>query len=149
MNLKKFASLMEGRATLLEQNSNELKKDVADVYITGLAGTTPIDTGAAISNWQIGLGDAPTSVLPPQVPGHKGSTWAPTVRGTLADATMRIDTALQGEAIHITNNIDYIQDLEDGTSPQARDGMVKQAKAKARQKLKGVTLLGRRYVRQY
>lgn len=149
MNLKKFASLMEGRATLLIQNTNELKKDVADTLITALAETTPVDVGTAISNWQVGLGDAVANTVSAQVPGHKGSTWEPNVRGTLADATMRIDTALPGEAIHVTNNLDYIDDLEGGSSPQARDGMVKQAKAKARQKLKGVTLLGRRYVRQY
>lgn len=149
MNLKKFAQLMEGRATLLVTNANELKKDVAETFVTAVAQTTPVDVGTAISNWQIGLGDAPTSVLSAQDPGVKGSTWGANVRGTLADATMRIDTALPGEAIHVTNNLDYIVDLEDGTSPQAPRGMVDQAKEQARKKLKGVSLLGRRYVRQY
>jgi hypothetical protein len=149
MNLKKFAQLMEGRASLLQSNVNELKKDVAETFITEVANTTPVDVGTAISNWQVGLGDAPTTTLSAHSPGNKGSTWNANVRGTLADATMRIDTALPGEDIHVTNNLDYIDDLEQGYSPQAPDGMVEQAKAKARKKLKGVSLLGRRYVRQY
>lgn len=148
MNLKKFAQLMEGRATLLEQNSNELKKDVAETLLTELTQTTPVDIGTAISNWQVGLGDPVTSTVSAQVPGHKGSTWEANVRGTLADGTMRIDTALPGEEIHVTNNLDYIDDLERGSSPQSRD-MAKNATEKARQKLNGVTLLGKRYVRQY
>lgn len=149
MNLKQFAKKMEGRAALLQSNSNELKKDVAETLLDELTKTTPVDIGRAISNWQVGLGDAVSGSVSAQFPGSKGSTWDANVRGTLADGTMRIDTALPNEAIHVSNNLSYIGDLERGTSPQARDGMVKQAVAKARQKLKNANLLGRRYVRQY
>ena len=149
MNLKQFARRMEGRASQLEENANSLKKDVAILLVTELGETTPVDTGNAVSNWQVGLGAPVGNERTPHSPGNKGSTQQANVRATIAEAAMVIDTALPNENIHITNNTDYIRDLDRGTSAQARTGMTKAAKAKAKALIKRGQLTGRKYVRQY
>lgn len=149
MNLKQFARRMEGRASQLEDNANGLKKDVAILLMSELSNTTPVDTGNAVSNWQVGLGAAVGTERGPHAPGYKGSTQQANVRATIAEAAMVIDTALPGESIHVSNNADYIGDLDRGTSGQAPTGMTKAAKAKAKALIIGSQITGRKYVRQY
>lgn len=94
-----------------------------------LAMATPVDTGEAVSNWQVGVGQAPASVLPPFVPGEKGST-ADTNRMAMSDAGIaKIDAyrSGQGQAVHIVNNAKHIGPLNDGHSKQAPANFIEMA----------------------
>lgn len=69
---------------------------------------TPVDTGCARGNWNVSVDSIDRSVdeeatAPKPMDVKKGDGLKP---------------------IYITNSLDYIQDLEDGTSQQAPDGMV-------------------------
>ena len=94
-----------------------------------LAVATPVDTGEAVSNWQVGIGNSPSSVLPPYAPGEHGST-ADTNRMAMLDAGIaKIDAykSGQGEAVHIVNNAKHIGALNDGHSRQAPANFIEMA----------------------
>jgi len=89
------------------------RKIALDAY-TRITEKTPVDTGRARANWNIGLGQPDTKLT---------DTDADT--GTVAEP--RRPTLRKGDgenAIFITNNLDYIHALEDGSSTQTPRGMV-------------------------
>lgn len=142
MEFSEFAKQMRERAERLPQAVNEVKKDVASAVVKTLVEVTPVDTSAALSNYQIGINAPARATLPPRVAGKRGSTAAASSDQTIAAAETEIGTALPGDEIYISNNIDYIQDLDDGTSPQAPSGMKDIALAAGREVLEGAKLLG-------
>ena len=71
---------------------------------------TPVDTGRARASWQITTG-APSNFVP--APGTYGPPPPP------ATPPMSIK-----DTVYITNNIPYIEYLENGTSDQSPTGMV-------------------------
>ncbi len=74
---------------------------------TGVTRKTPVDTGRARANWNIGVG---------------------VVDSSTSDATSQsVPTLRKGDgvnALYITNNLPYIESLERGDSTQAPNGMV-------------------------
>ena len=105
-----------------------------------LAVATPVDTGEAVSNWQVGIGQAPTSVLPPFAPGELGST-ADTNRMAMLDAGIaKIDAykSGQGAAVHIVNNAKHIGSLNDGHSKQAPANFIEMAVQAGREAVRGL-----------
>lgn len=80
---------------------------------------TPIDTGAARSNWNVGL---TTSYGKPTEPlGGNGPIHA--IQG-------QVTTIKAGSNSVFYNNVDYIDELEAGKSPQAQAGMVTPTKVR-------------------
>lgn len=77
---------------------------------------TPVQTGRARANWQAGLNQAPSGVLEQTDPSGEA-------------ALQRVDEILArmkpGDSIVLANNLDYIGTLEDGSSRQAPNGMLK------------------------
>lgn len=74
---------------------------------------TPVDTGRARANWAVGLNRMPASTT-------SKTQWR-AVKKAAEDLMKRI---VAGDIIYITNNLDYIIYLEQGTSQQAPAGMV-------------------------
>lgn len=76
---------------------------------------TPLKTGLASSNWNVGLRRTSNEREP--LSGEKG---------VAAVNAMKLQVlSLEPKNVSIFNNpIEYIDDLEGGTSPQARSGMV-------------------------
>lgn len=72
---------------------------------------TPVDTGRARGNWQIGIGNDPTSEL--ERKGYAGG-----------EELQKLDNLESEETIYISNNLSYIRRLEYGWSKQAPQGMV-------------------------
>ena len=77
--------------------------------------TTPVDTGRARSNWQVSIGKTAAGTIdeiksPSETIGNAKSELA-----KLRDSDDRI---------HITNNLPYIQRLNEGWSPQQPAGYV-------------------------
>lgn len=72
--------------------------------------------GRLRGNWQIDINRSPESQL--DVIDPNGSQ-------TVANAAVKVQQAKLGDTIHITNNLDYAEAVEDGHSTQAPAGMVK------------------------
>lgn len=144
MDFKQFAKLMEQRADNIIENTNELKKEVSTQLVTALAEFTPMDTGKASSNWLVGVNSPRTEQIEAHSPGTSRSTRPQNIRATIDSAKVILDTVAPGDQVHVSNNTDYIKDLERGTSGQAPTGMVKQSIDRARSVIKGRKLLGKR-----
>jgi len=105
-----------------------------------LVQSTPVDTGRAISNWQVGVGSAPADEIPPHVPGTKGSTAEAnrSIAEQLGDEQLAGYVSGRGQAIHIVNNAKHIGALNDGHSRQAPAGFVEAAVQRGRAAVRGV-----------
>ncbi len=96
-----------------------------------LIAKTPVRTGRARSNWQVGIGQRATGTVASERELLKGNQPRPNLP-TLA--FIGTETLNQGVAqlghieafsvSHITNNVRYILKLEDGGSKQAPNGML-------------------------
>jgi len=84
--------------------------------LTRIVFRTPVDTGRARGNWQIGIGEAPTGLTEDDEDGSQ----------TNAEGLRRLGEYTSGVVtIWIVNNVNYISFLEDGSSQrQAPAGMV-------------------------
>ncbi len=94
---------------------------------------TPVKTGRARGGWQVGINQGP--VGNPQasqaVGGSMGAAFQKGAyqtdksgRDTIAQGEAKIKTLQPFTACHITNNVEYILELEDGKSSQAPGGMM-------------------------
>jgi Tfp pilus assembly protein FimT len=82
---------------------------------------TPVDTGRAKGNWQVTINVPAQGVLDFE---------DPTGVGAIAKATTFLATLEAGTTFVLTNNLEYILYLEDGTAKIAPFGMVKRTVAK-------------------
>lgn len=107
--VEKFRKEFDGRQTdLLQSVSLEVFKRVIE--------KTPVDTGRARGNWQAGLNVAVQGQL--EAVDKNGQP-------TNAKANKVVSGAKATDTITLANNLPYIQRLEDGSSTQAPNGMVK------------------------
>jgi hypothetical protein len=83
--------------------------------LRGVVNKTPVDTGRARGNWQTTLGDPATGTLETTDPGGNQ---------TIARGSNTVTTADPFSVIWLSNNLPYIERLEDGYSQQAPNGMV-------------------------
>jgi hypothetical protein len=82
---------------------------------------TPVKTGRARANWQAGLNQAPSGMLDEIDPSGEA-------------ALQRVEKVLAGlkpgDSFVLANNLDYARELEDGSSRQAPNGMLKRNAAR-------------------
>lgn len=121
MDLRQFGRRMKVRGALVEENAGKLLRKVALAVDSAVVLATPVDTGRARSNWQVEIGQPASGSIEPLAAGA-GSTAA-----SIDAAKAVIETAVPGDTIHITNNLDYIGRLNDGWSAQAPAGFVEEA----------------------
>jgi hypothetical protein len=76
---------------------------------------TPVDKGGARANWQPSIGTPATGTL--EATDKDGNA-------TLAKAQAVLASANAGDIIYLSNNLPYIQRLEEGYSQRAPAGMV-------------------------
>jgi len=98
------------------ETANKVKRVVAMGVLQQLIQTTPVDTGRAKSNWWT----------------DTSKTWIEQAADNGASANAQGLSVSQRDikletSIYITNNLPYIQRLEDGWSAQAPAGFVKGA----------------------
>ena len=132
MDFLGFSKLTLQRRANLPQEVHEVVKNTTKAYLLTAADMTPVDTSAAVSNWRIGIDSAPSGWIAPHVPGKFRSTALESFNATIAAGFAIIDSSAPGNELHITNNIPYIGDLNDGTSTQAPGGMTATAELVAR-----------------
>lgn len=134
ITLTQFAKEMEQIAENLEVGVIELRRETIIGIVNRIAELTPVDTGQARSNWQVGVGAPPTGTRPPYSPipsrwrrpyGRGGSR---SERRNLLGVTMTAQGKLRDirgdEPIYITNNLPYIDRLNQGWSSQSPAGFV-------------------------
>lgn len=121
---------------------DEAVRTVASATLRSLAYDTPVDTGLAVSNWQVGLGTAPSAERPAYSVGERGST-AETNRLAVIQAGSTVIngyTSGSGAAVHIVNNAKHIGALNDGHSKQAPSNFVETALLNGRASVRGLRI---------
>lgn len=86
---------------------------------------TPVDTGRARSNWVVGTGPS-TAAVDAYAPGTKGSTGGANTDAALQQARDFL-ASTDVKVIYISNNLGYIQYLNEGSSAQAPAGFIEAA----------------------
>lgn len=125
---KTFESLairLTERAKTYQKKVDELQRQVALVVDSALVLATPVDTGRARSNWITTTGKRANYSVLPYAPGENlGIGESANASATMAQAREALKSHASGEAIFLTNNVRYIGDLNQGTSPQAPKNFV-------------------------
>ena len=125
-SLKTLANRMERLNRQLPRQVNEIARDVATVVLHTIIRETPVDTSLAISNWQVGLGEANMSNIPTNFPGIGGSTRSQAYAETLAVGRVYIAGKRPGMELHISNGLEYIQKIDNvSSSPGFKDAALR------------------------
>lgn len=141
-DLLDLAKFMNSLGNRIVSKANDAAITVTATIFKDVLQQTPVDTGTALSNWQVTLDQPATAVLPAWFPSPKGRViagfWKHKVDPQITfqtNAPATYDVARYvwlakkpGQPIFITNNVDYIGDLNNGSSKQAPAGFVDRAK---------------------
>lgn len=120
LDLKKFGQLTSSKMlTVVRKTALEL--------LRGVVLNTPVDTGRARANWQVSLGAPADSEVGWEgyTPGAVEANGAAAAAQALKDGAGTIQKAKAEVAIYLSNNLPYIERLENGWSQQAPAGMVR------------------------
>lgn len=107
IDIKRFADKVKGREKAF------LHKLLIEID-TGVVLMTPVDTGRARSNWNIGVNNVDLTERETE----------DNAQSVIERAKKIIRQVVVGDVIYISNNVKYIKFLEDGSSEQAPSGMV-------------------------
>jgi hypothetical protein len=120
---------IEAHVNALTRNLSVLTRNTTRAIVNRLATSTPVDTGDAVSNWQVSLNGPPTTRLPPYFPGNAGSTRGENARAMLIAARAVIPNFYvgKGDILYIGNTAPHIEKLNKGSSTQAPAGFVEAA----------------------
>lgn len=126
-DLKDFRRRMVIHADKLGQGVTRVVRKTALVADQAVVTGTPVDTGRARSNWITRMGEAEDSTIDPYSPGEGGSTGPQNTQAAIEQCQRVVASYQLGGNIHITNNLPYIQRLNDGHSQQAPANFVETA----------------------
>lgn len=117
--------------------ANEVAKQVVMAVATDVIGHTPVDETTAASNWQGDIARPASFELPAIFPGSAGSTAAQSRAAAIAHVQRTTEDKDPGVSFYLSNLMDYIRKLNNGSSRQEPKGFVERA-----------TLVGRIAVRK-
>ena len=127
-NFAGFSKRMKVRGDQIEKGVNRTVRKVALAVDQAVVLATPVDTGRARSNWQVSIVSPITTTRSAYSPGSKlGLGESANANAAIEHAKQKIRARTLGQEIHITNNLHYIKDLNDGSSAQALPGFVEAA----------------------
>jgi hypothetical protein len=124
VSLEKF-----GKVTR-EQAEQIFKKIVLDLE-SAVVLRTPVDTGRARGNWFPTIGTASNQ--------RDDDLWDPGGQKSIAAIAAQVGLLTLGDVAWLSNNLPYINRLEEGWSKQAPSGMVSVELARAQSKYGGTT----------
>ncbi len=129
MDLHGFARRIGDIGAAVSVNADALVRKVALSVNQTVVMATPVDTGRARSNWIVALDTPVANEIPPYDPGKGGSSGQNNAQGAIKQGASVIGTYKggTGKTINITNNLDYIGELNNGKSAQAPVGFVEEA----------------------
>ncbi len=128
------------RLSTLDKKVSEVAKQVAFNVAVDLISVTPVDTSNALSNWQVSLNEPVSKEINPYFPGLFGSTESQSENAAFSAAKSILDQKKPGEVIFISNVVDYIVDLDRGSSRQEPSGFVYRAVALGRSQAKRIRI---------
>lgn len=131
---EQFQKNMGSLATRVTRNADKLVRKVALAADQTVVMATPVDTGRARANWIAALNAASGDTV--EAGDRSGAGALEQARGVVAGYDGDRDAS-----IHITNNLPYIQPLNEGTSAQAPAGFVRRAIRAAVSAVGGARLL--------
>lgn len=106
------------------KNANEFKQGVGVELFNSVIMDTPVDEGRARGNWQ--------TTINKQASGEVGRSPAEAIK----EASTPSNFGDLSDTNYLTNNLPYIQELENGSSTQAPQGMVRKNIARIERILK-------------
>jgi hypothetical protein len=132
-NPQQFARRIVKIAASVEQGANKAKRAAGLAISQAVILATPVDTGRARGNWQVSDGSPILGTIN-RLDQSGGST--------LGAARGVIETTRPGATLYISNNLPYINRLNEGWSAQAPAGFVERAVAQGRAVVRRMKLLG-------
>lgn len=106
-----------------------------------LAARTPVDVGTAVSNWKVSLNEPAKGVRKAYSPGRAGSTAESNASAAVVAASRALGRYSEGDIIYITNNVPYMERLNDGYSLQAPAGFVESALSSIRARIRAAKIV--------
>jgi hypothetical protein len=103
------------KTTLMPASYVKFHKKLALDVLRGIVMRTPVDTGRARANWQVTIDVPPENTVEKEDEGGES---------TISEGLGELHNLRPYHVIWITNNLPYIETLEDGSSEQAPTGMV-------------------------
>lgn len=135
MSLRAFSRRIRRIGRNVERRADEVVRETALVVDQAVVLATPVDTGRARGNWQVGIDTAVTDAR---------DVLDPSGAGTIAEGAARVAGRRSGQTIFISNNVPYIGRLNEGSSSQAPAMFVEQAVAAGVDKVRRSRLVTRR-----
>ncbi len=131
--LASFNKALDAAMTALPEHANTIKIRTALDLMNRIVLKTPVDTGRARGNWQL-TQRSPAEDMVPETSANVSSSETPP-SAILKEAEQTASGSQLGDDIWISNNLPYIEALEEGHSQQAPHGMVALSLAEAEQGL--------------
>lgn len=128
-SLLDLATRLEKVAYDIDTIYSNLAVSVALTILGDLVYKTPVDTSQALSNWQVSL-MAPVPLggeIPPYHPGFGGWTRGASAQEAIQAAKRVLSGKKPGDTIYLSNVLDYIVPLNEGSSQQQAAGFVERA----------------------
>lgn len=134
-DLAELAVVMNRTAEAFVADATEYQNELITHFVAEVARNTPVDTGKAKSNWVVSLGSAFGGIraaFSPFLSRYKGGAGGSTAEtrnqaGVTWSAASVLAGNKDGQDVYITNNLPYIQRLNEGWSKQAPAGFVEAA----------------------
>lgn len=133
--LKQFARRIRQRGRDVETGADAVVRATAIAINQAVVSATPVDTGRARANWIVGLGAPVRQDTEATDPGGGD---------TISSNNNKIGQRRGDSDVYLSNNLDYINDLNQGTSAQAPAGFVEQAVMAGVRAVERIKLLRRR-----
>ena len=128
-SLLEFSRRIALIGTGVVEEADRLVRTVALLADQTVVLRTPVDKGRARSNWSVALDAPPRTQIEAYAPGQQGSTGAANAQAALAQGAAAISgySGWRNSSINISNNLPYINRLNQGWSSQAPAGFVEAA----------------------
>jgi len=102
---------------------------------------TPVDTGRARANWRVST-EKQSDVYDAYQKGKQGSTAGTNTQAAIDQGQEVVAGSPDADTMYISNNLPYIQALNDGSSAQAPAGFVELAIQAGQDTVKSIRALG-------
>ena len=140
-NLNQFASRMRLRALQVSEGVDNVGKRAALAVDQAVVLATPVDTGRARSNWIVTTGAPSGGTRGPFSPGSKlGLGEVGNASAAIAEGRAVINSKAPKQAIFISNNVNYIAELNNGSSRQAPKNFVNRAVRQGAEEVRNIKI---------
>lgn len=123
-DLETFGTKATFASQSIEDDLNEIKKDVAGYIFLRLMSKTTVDTSKAISNWKIRTPNDQSLEREAYFPGKNRSTQPQSTQLGIRRELPNLKSAKLLDPIFVSNNLDYVEDYL-----EKKDNLLKVASA--------------------